>query len=62
METAEWERLAEKLSDAGPELDEAREWVREVLAVAWDEGKHSEHTVECRWGDGDCNCPNPYRD
>ena len=35
--------------------------VRERMAQAWDEGKHSDHTVECRFGDGDCICENPYR-
>lgn len=33
----------------------------ELLAEAWDEGKHSEHTPACRLGDGDCACPDPYR-
>ena len=33
----------------------------ELLAAAWDEGKHSEHTPACRLGDGNCTCPNPYR-
>ena len=33
----------------------------DLLAAAWDEGKHSEHTPACRLGDGDCTCPNPYR-
>ena len=33
----------------------------DLLADAWDEGKHSEHTPACRLGDGNCTCPNPYR-
>ena len=33
----------------------------DLLAGAWDEGKHSEHTPACRLGDGDCTCPNPYQ-
>ena len=33
----------------------------DLLAGAWDEGKHSEHAPACRLGDGDCTCPNPYQ-
>ena len=33
----------------------------DLLADAWDECKHSEHTPACRLGDGNCTCPNPYR-
>ena len=32
-----------------------------LLADAWDECKHSEHTPACRLGDGNCTCPNPYQ-
>ena len=33
----------------------------DLLAAAWDEGKHSDHAPACRLGDGDCTCPNPYQ-
>jgi hypothetical protein len=32
-----------------------------IAAKAWSQGKHSDHTPTCRFGDGDCICPNPYR-
>ena len=45
------ERVADTLAAVLPDL----------LADAWDEGKHSEHTPACRLGDGNCTCPNPYQ-
>lgn len=36
--------------------------IRMAQATAWEEGKYSVHTPKCRWGTGDCVCPNPYRD
>ena len=47
--------------DAACGTCEFEERIRPRLAQAWDEGKHSEHTPACRFGDGDCICPNPYR-
>ena len=34
--------------------------IRVARAEAWQEGKDSEHTIQCRLGDGDCICLNPY--
>ena len=56
------EGLIDLLINCGPRSDYVLAGVLpDLLAEAWDEGKYSDHTPECRFGDGDCICPNPYR-
>lgn len=47
--------------DITPDLNRLAAAVLGWLAEAWDEGKHSDHTPECRFGGVDYTTPNPYR-
>lgn len=53
--------LAAKLTDAGLSDDEAFEWVREILAEAWNEGfKQGGPMHDVNYDDPGAHMQNPY--